>query len=213
MKAITVSKARTAMLSENGHYIILDSNKHQIYVHPSSAVAVPEHCLRAGLDTITYDDKKYACYESSTKFLRDCLHTAEEVMADKKFTLGDLHSKVVSTGTPFGVSDLKNIAAAKAVTENELADPKILQAYAIVATKKPASGTFYPYHVAAVVAVDDDERITLEVFASGTDARDDDRSAPGNFEIYSVSKASLSFHTIWKSSLSSPATIVLEELT
>lgn len=53
----------------------------------------------------------------------------------------------------------------------------------------------YPYHAAAVVAIDGTDIVTLEVFARGTDARQNDRSASGRFEMYSATGAT-SFHSV-----------------
>ncbi|MGI5323817.1 hypothetical protein [Actinomadura nitritigenes] len=202
-------KSKPASLSENGHYIVAQYEPLRLYVHPKDADQ-PHYCT-AELDSVQYNGTKYVQYQPVRRFLRDCLHTAEEIIYDGPLDLGGDYTHV--KGVPFGRSDAENIRIANARRGQENADgrahPDYSEAYVIVST---AAGSTYPYHAAAVVAIDGDDTVTLEVFARGTDARQNDRSAAGRFEMYS-STGPTSFHATWSNNVNftgtNPVTMVL----
>lgn len=212
--------SEAVLISKGSLYIIKDQDRSVLYVN--SVVPAPYYCKAAQGSSLTYDGSEFKPYVPQNQFLKDCLHSAEEIMAGKTLKLGDLRSKVKGTNTPFGDTDDKNIEAAneaartQGLAVNEAADPKGGQAYVIVRTQSSASGVDeYPYHAAAVVADDEIDRITLEVFAGNTDASEKDRSTPGDFSMYSVSPTAKkdSFHNAWKGALGRDSiTIVIQPI-
>ncbi|MER6812301.1 hypothetical protein ABT299_23805 [Spirillospora sp. NPDC000708] len=208
MQQITI-KNKSASLSENGHYIVAQYEPLRLYVHPKNAEQ-PHYCT-AELDSVQYNGTKYVQYQPVRRFLRDCLHTAEEIIYDGPLDLGGDYTHV--EGLLFGKSEAGNIRIAEARRGQERTDgkahPDYNEAYVIVST---VAGSVYPYHAAAVVAIDGDDTVTLEVFARGTDARQNDRSAAGRFEMYS-SKGGTTFHSVWSNNVNfagtNPVTMVL----
>ncbi|HEY0752992.1 MAG TPA: hypothetical protein VGD98_03370 [Ktedonobacteraceae bacterium] len=72
-------------------------------------------------------------------------------------------------------------------------------------------GISYSYHAAGVVAVDGNDRITVEVLAGIADAQK--RKDRGMFHMYTVSDAHRSFHATWHTDPhlnAGPVTIVIE---
>ncbi|MCD0449415.1 hypothetical protein LO762_09465 [Actinocorallia sp. API 0066] len=193
MKTIKV-KGKPASLSASGHYIVAEFEPLRLFVHPR---ADKPHYCGPELDSITYDGVKYTSYEPERRFLRDCLHAAEEIIHGKALPLGGDYSHVGDE--LFGRSEADNIRIAEAgrgqPNTGEQANPDYKEAYVIVSTV-PASP--YPYHAAAVVAIDGPDTVTLEVFARSSDARQADRSASGTFAMYADTGAS-SFHAVWSS--------------
>jgi len=136
----------------------------------------------------------------SRYMLTDCLHTAEEIMANG--TLGYAQGVYSETADmlqdPFGQTDAKNRKLAKARaalgTSNAAADPNVGEAFVIV-RKNPPAANKSPYHAAAVVAADGTDRFTLEQSAGGVDAHKR-ALALGMYDVYSVGDVSgQSFHT------------------
>lgn len=204
---------RTYIVSSNEKYIIIKDDAMRLYVHDRADE--PHYCLLSGEST-TYEKRTYRSWEPKRRFLRDCLHTAEEIMHGEKLELGGEFSKV-NTGNgvrKFGESHQENIAIATAMREKpntgENARPGVGQAFVIVSTELNST---YPYHAAAVVAVDGDDFITLEVFASGIDANENDRNDPGRFAMYTATGPT-SFHGVWSSNEifedTQPVTMVIE---
>jgi hypothetical protein len=210
MQEITVSvKLGKGRLSASGNYLILQSDPLSLYVKPGATE--PHYCLLAG-EFIKYNAANYAKYRPERQFVRDCLHSAEEVIAGKALDIGGVNSKVAGTTDLFGESDQKNIKLATTYALNNLAAPNVGQAYVTVATDPKAT---YPYHAAAVVAQDVQDQVTIEVFARETDAQA--RNASGTFDMYTIGDVNTSFHGRWKTldlfgSQSAPVTIVIEHL-
>jgi len=196
-------------ISENGQYILRGGLNgkwlaDEVWVREGSPA--PRYCTVTG-NTNTYNGAQYTEYVPNSKFLEDCLHTAEEVMHERWLEQGNLNSRVAGTNTPFGNSDAENIAAATAHAGSRMGDnhqesPGVGQAFAVVETDYqgdvPQNESRYPYHAAAVVARDGRDAITLEVSAGEEDA--EERDQKGNFYIYEVSSgeqehAPNSFHT------------------
>lgn len=212
MQTIALPKLGEARLSENGNYLIISKNTQQLYV--KSGLKDPRYCLLSGQEPIKYSGATYNAYAPQRQFLRDCLHSAEEIIHEGTLDTGQVRSKVagVHPDLRFGVDDAKNISAAQAHHANEAATPAIGQAYVIVATDNKAT---YPYHAAAVAAQDGQDQVTIEIFARETDASR--RNATGTFDMYTIGDANLSFHGRWKTlelfgKGSAPLTIVIERL-
>ncbi|GCE15684.1 hypothetical protein [Tengunoibacter tsumagoiensis] len=213
MQTITV-KNKSALLSENGLYLILQSDPYGLYV--KDGTPDPRVCILAGED-VKYNGSTYNKYASSWQFYPDCLHTAEEVLKNKKLELGGDQSKVSPTGAAFGTSDAANILAANTARANHVnatndnANPGLGQAYVMVVTTAVVGGISYPYHAAGVVAIDGNDRITVEVLAGISDAQA--RKDKGAFHMYTVNDAVHSFHAAWSTDphlSAGPVTIVIE---
>jgi hypothetical protein len=207
VQAITI-KGKPASLSDGGQYLVAQFEPLRLYVHPNADK--PHYCT-AELETVLYNGTKYVRYQPVRRFLRDCLHTAEEIIYDEPLQLGGDYTHVESE--LFGKSEADNIRIANArrgqPNADGLANPDYNEAYVIVST---VAGSLYPYHAAAVVAIDGTDTVTLEVFARGTDAKQNDRSASGRFEMYSAAGAT-SFHSVWSTNEvfagTNPVTMVL----
>ena len=183
-------------MSELKNYFIPDKYNGQ-RIYRSNSVAAPTSSIGMG-KTKTHSGKTYRLYKSK-KFLKDCLHTAEEINADAKLKPGGVQSRVVpkrkrSQSLSFGEDDSKNIKAARVEARDDSAAPKVGQAYVIVNTKWP-KGVGYPYHAAGVVAQDGKDRITLEVFAGSQDAKR--RDTVGKYSMYTTGSIGERFHSHW----------------
>ena len=202
-------------MSDGKKYFIPDKYVgKRLYVADSADVPRGSEALKARK---TYNGEKYTRYKSK-KFLRDCLHTAEELNADKDLKLGGVPSKVLKRKrqnpkpiVPFGKSDDENIEAAKRHALGQGAAPEVGQAYVIVNKKWP-KGVKYPYHAAGVVAKDGKDTVTLEVFASDDDAKD--RNTEGKYSMYAIGGGGgESFHDYWIDNFfkkKDSATVVIE---
>jgi hypothetical protein len=122
-------------------------------------------------------------------------------MAGQTLQIGQDVSQVVGTGAQFGVSNQGNIDAATAYAGlraagqgNGMELPVVGGAFAIVETSwnkanpdhrqaKPDNASRWPYHAAAVIAEDGDDRITLEQTADANDAQPG-QGNEGIFDIY-----------------------------
>jgi hypothetical protein len=193
-------------LSASSHYFVSGG---QLWAH--SSAADPRACTKTQ-DKMKPNGETYYRWEGSTNFLKDCLHTAEEIMANKTFSYekGAIHSQSRDSSKDIGVDDSTNKSIASTLSSgkgkvDDKADPAAGEAYLIVETGTVKS---YPYHAAAVVAVDGTDRVTLEMFAGTTDAKDSERKYPGKFAMYGDGKQS--FHDAFKDSFSAPVTIVLK---
>ncbi len=214
MQTVTI-KNKQAYLSENGLYLILESDIYGLYVKAGTPDK-PRACILAG-DELKYNGITYNKFGPSWLFYADCLHTAEEIIKDGKLQLGGDQSKVSPTGDAFGTSDAANILAANTALANHPADtndnahPDLGQAYVIVVTTAVIGGASYPYHAAGVVAVDGNDRITAEALAGISDATT--RKDKGMFHMYTINDAHNSFHAIWSTDShlnAGPITIVIE---
>jgi len=201
-----------AILSSSGQYLILDNDKSHLYVRHD--VGAPRYCKPSGGPSVTYSGTAYTQYEPVAKFLRDCLHSAEEIIWNTVLKLGEVRTKVGNA--EFGDSEDGNIAIAKAHRDapgaNQHASPVVGQAYALVSTVPDSK---YPYHAAGVLAVDGNDRVTLEVFAGAEDAQQDEREESGSFEMYSTVPGE-TFHDVWSAAGvfvgTNPVTVVIEHI-
>ena len=185
-------------LSQNGNYFI--PNKPGQVIYADIDAPIPHNSVRYEL-VKRYDERRYQGYISQP-FLQDCLHTAEEIThrirrgnPRLEFNPARVVRSRVVTGGDFGDNDADNVRLATTHAADDAAAPGLGQAYVIVNKKWP-QGVEYPYHAAAVVAVDGTDRVTLEVFASGRDAKH--RNVHGMYRMYSTGDAGEKFHSYWK---------------
>jgi hypothetical protein len=190
------------LMSENDNYFIpTESDWGEQVIFATAAPRNSTAYRKQGLADISSKGKTYVPYISES-FIKDCLHTAEEICNQKQFDpkSSETRSKTVEFGRDFGDSDAGNIATANflslAKASNGNAAPGLGQAYVIVNTKWTASKGSSPYHAAAVVAVDGNDRITLEVFASTRASKQ--RKEPGSYRMYTTSGGTgHTFHGFW----------------
>jgi hypothetical protein len=195
--------------SESETFVLLENEDSHVYrlIGPRAQL---RFCRATGRKKM-FGGRLYTEHEPRMEFLRDCLHTAEEIMAQRELELNVTRSQVVgSEGGLFGQTRKLNIANARLVPPEERnagATPGRGQAYVIVETGKIKE---YPYHAAAVIAEDGDDRVTIEVEAEAQHARQDERHERGRFEIYSVTDPDQSFHTQHSPEYTRPITVVIE---
>lgn len=157
--------------------------------------------------------------KSNQKYFKDCLETAEDLICNvyPSSVPSTIRSKVARLGSNFGDTEVANIQAARDYKTHhdahadKKADPGVGQAYVIVSL---STTTEYPYHAGAVIAVDGNDRVTLEVFAAHQHATS--RTETGLYNIYSVDDTSgRTFHDAWSGnhtlSAGTPVTIVIEK--
>jgi hypothetical protein len=211
VQEVTIKGKGKGDLSVGGRYLVLQSQPSYLYVQSATADK-PRYCNYPELATVQCNGRGYFRYQPLRKFLSDCLHTAEEIIYKQELGLGEDRTQVEAE--PFGVSDQSNIRIAKErrgkSNTNEGARPGLEEAYVIVSTKLQSK---YPYHAAAVVAIDGTDTVTLEVFAGDTDAQQHERTTPGEFKMYS---ATTSFHSVWSTNAvfaeTNPVTMVLKPI-
>lgn len=157
-----------------------------------------------------YNHATYYAYSYAGLFLKDCLHTAEELINQRELEFNtQTSSRVKGIGRVFGQPGDKNVKYAKREQEkglnpvNEAANPAVNEAYAIVNTGQPSE---WPYHAAAVVAKDGNDTVTLEVCATSEDAKR--RNTKGNLRMYEIG-GDKSFHAEHKGAFDQPITIVI----
>jgi hypothetical protein len=191
-------------LSQNGMYLLPTKKRAEIWVRED--LEPPRYCQPV-LDArkVKHDGTSYYKCEPKTIFPKDCLRAAEEIMHQKALAQGQMASAVRGSNAPFSATEERqdNVALANAyatargtnatgVDPNDLEAPDVGQAYAIVETEyqegKPVNSEEYPYHAAAVVAVDGNDRITLEALATSIDAEELE-PGPGSFYIYETDPA------------------------
>jgi hypothetical protein len=184
-------------LSQSGNYFLPDVYGGEL-IYVKAGAAAPRNST-PHRSAITVSQGTYQGYAPPMKqFFRDCLHTAEEIISGTKldYKEGGDYSKVAGTGEIFGVDTQQNVARATRQSQGDAASPSMGQAYVIVNTDWP-SGAGAPYHAAGVVAVDGNDRITLEVFATSTEAKR--RTESGGYKMYSVASGSGDlFHSYWQ---------------
>ncbi|RKG64976.1 hypothetical protein D7V80_24955 [Corallococcus sp. CA054B] len=186
-------------MSESDNYFIPDDWDGQVIFATSAPLNSVVH-RKQGLGDTLFNGKIYVPCVSTT-FIKDCLHTAEEIMYQSQFDPknGATRSRSVELGCDFGNSTLENILVANSLGSgkgsNDNAMPLAGQAYVIVNLKWDREGTS-PYHAAGVVAVDGGDRITLEVFASTRTSYA--RKEAGCYRMYKTSgDEGDTFHGAW----------------
>ncbi|MDT0566221.1 DUF4157 domain-containing protein [Streptomyces sp. DSM 3412] len=182
---VTTAELGPARVSQNGLYLMtVTSGADTTVIWVAEGAPPPRYCTPTG-QSGEIGGRVYAEYEPSTAFLADCAHTAEEIMHQQRLALGQDASEFALGGNQFGLGDRENAEGAMAYANarpggpqaNGEERPNAGQAFAIVETawhgdyERPANTSGWPYHVAAVVAVDGDDRITVEQAADGNDAK------------------------------------------
>ncbi|MFB7391699.1 DUF4157 domain-containing protein [Streptomyces sp. NPDC056191] len=181
-------------VSQTGQYFMIVDEYDTTTIWGSVNAAVPRYCrptkqqnvtltIRVGNDTLT---GVYTEYEPESAFLADCSHTAEEIMHRKRLQMGQDASRI-SGGAVFGgeghngnVREAREYARRRGAGNGE-ERPNPGEAFSIIETMwdmhdadhedaSPSNASGWPYHVAAVVAVDGDDRITIEQTAGSSDA-------------------------------------------
>jgi len=172
-------------------YIIQQNNPHILYsLKKLNYTFLLENIVT--INNIPYYEYKYDI--QTYPYINDCLQFVEGLLINQP---GYSKQKPVSRAISLsknrvriiGESDEKNISVAKDVhfQYNENAKPNIGQAYAII-RKKVIIGE-HPYHIAYVLAKDEDWTITIEA-----DASDPSRYYP-LFDMYSTDSSSMeNFH-------------------
>ncbi|WP_326575246.1 DUF4157 domain-containing protein [Streptomyces sp. NBC_00481] len=182
---VTTAELGPTRVSENGLYLMtVTPGTDTTVIWVADGAPAPRYCTPTG-QSGEIAGRAYAEYEPSTAFLADCAHTAEEIMHQQRLALGQDASEFALGGNQFGLGDRENAEGAMAYAHarpggpqaNGEERPNAGQAFAIVETawhgdyERPANTSGWPYHVAAVVAVDGDDRITVEQAADGNDAK------------------------------------------
>jgi hypothetical protein len=186
-------------LSENENYFVPDDGS---FLYAATTAAMPRNSTQ-GSATALKGQRVYHAYVSEA-FFEDCLHTAEEIIRAERLETPARHwpksgifSEVSATSDKIGISHSDNIAAARGNSLGDDAAPGLGEAYFIVNTQWPRGGAKSPYHAAAVVAMDGNDRVTLEVFASTADAKK--RNARGEYAMYSTAGGNGErFHSYWQ---------------
>ncbi|MFB7187943.1 DUF4157 domain-containing protein [Streptomyces sp. NPDC056230] len=182
---VTTVELGAARVSENGLYLMtVTPGADTTVIWVAEDAPAPRYCTPTG-QSGDIGGRTYAEYEPTTTFLADCAHTAEEIMHQQRLALGQDASEFALGGNQFGLGERENVEGALAYAHarpggphaNGEERPNPGQAFAIVETawdedyELPTNTSGWPYHVAAVVAVDGDDRITVEQAADGTDAK------------------------------------------
>jgi len=226
-------------VSDNGHYAIDANDRSRLWVRHDATVPaqLQQQLSRRRQVYMNYNGQLYFAFIPARMYMRDCCHTAEEIMASEKLQQDSRNSYVLnSEGSgyhlsqnviPFGdygnpnhqaseaqryYSNLQSFASTHSGSVDNNASPNIGQAYA-VARMNSGAGREYPFHVAAVIAEDDETRVTMEVFATARDANGYNENP--NFRMYSTrtGRTNQTFHQTWASQLGTGArTFVLGSL-
>ena len=227
-------------ISEGGQYIIDANDRSRIWVRQNANVPaqVVQQLSRRRQVYMVYNGEIYFAFVPNRMYMRDCCHTAEEIMAEEKLEQGGRNSYVLNSEgngyfmsqnvIPFGdygnpshqaseaqryYSNLQSFASTNSGSVDNNASPNIGQAYAVARMNGGSGGEEYPFHVAAVIAEDADTRVTMEVFATNEDANGYNENP--NFRMYSTrtGRTNQTFHQTWASQLGSGArTFVLGSL-
>ncbi|MEU3567850.1 DUF4157 domain-containing protein [Kitasatospora sp. NPDC036755] len=182
---VTTEELGPVRASQNGLYLLtVDPGADTTVIWVREDAPAPRYCKRTKQSGLI-GEHTYTQYEPKTSFLADCAHTAEEIMHGQRLALGQDASEFALGGNQFGLGEQENVAGARAYANARPGGPQADgeerpapgQAFAIVETawdedfEHPENTTGWPYHVAAVVAVDGDDHITVEQAADGNDAQ------------------------------------------
>jgi hypothetical protein len=201
----------TGVQTTNGQYF-LDSQMGNDEVYAESGATAP---LYSKVKTANVKKTGISKYVPSSKFIADCLHTAEEIMIGHALPEGNINSKEKTKGNDFGNSEKDNWDTAMDVEDKDKdkkAKPGVGESYLIVEKKPRDIGghVMCQYHAAAVVAQDGSDNVTLEVFGSPNTGH---RTAVGKYAVYSTAPSTKqTFHTIWSGTFPNGVTITLETI-
>lgn len=195
--------AGTQIATETDKYF-LHATSDNDFLYAAAGAAAPKYCVNDGtVGTVTR-------YKPAAKFFSDCLRAAEEVMHGKKLRAGSVKSQEKTSHTAFGNSEADNwSAASNATVTNQHVKPRVGEGLAIVedAPIDLGNDVVCQYHAAAVVAMDGDDLITLEIFGDPDTGK---RTADAKFSIYVAKPYSkYNFHHIWSTVFGDGITIGL----
>ena len=214
----------TYQLTESDRYAII-KDQPSIFALPNATVS--DALARNPNGDRTINGQLYHEYQTRRYFLRDCLHTAEEIINNRPGELpsadelgpdapasAGLHSRIKgpSKGAyrKFGRGDDENIELAQEFPgpKDHDAAPGLGEAFVTLATL-PRKTAMSPYHAAGVVAIDGNDRVTLEEWdAAGL-------AGLGGAAIYRVGDTTNSFHAYWHRNYFSehePVTVVVRQV-
>lgn len=181
-------------VSQTGQYFMIVDEYDTTTIWGRADAAVPRYCKATDQEnvplTIQVGDQTvngvYTEYEPLSAFLADCSHTAEEIMHRRRLQMGQDASRIRGGAVFGGEGHNGNIQEALAYARrrgggNGEERPNPGEAFSIIETlwnmhdadhdfASPSNASGWPYHVAAVVAVDGDDRITIEQTAGSSDA-------------------------------------------
>lgn len=170
-------------ISANGNYYIKDTDDEKLYVKAGAALDSRGAQIIASGGTEVYNTHTYTAYhyyaDDTGGFVNDCLGLAEKLADSTKVASGRAEFRAPGSGPGegkvFGSTYTQNteIAQNPAWYQDEATNPAIGEAYAIAPTVKPGETGVpeAPYHVAAVIAKDGTDNITLEADAGTVRSR------------------------------------------
>ena len=167
------TKSGNRKFSENEEYVTNSANEDILYVLPTATAPSPSALIiaKGAQKKIKGTDYDEYHYNPGRNFVNDCLAFAENLARDTDVSSTRAEFRAQGdrpggTDRLFGQNDSQNTdIALGSSAQNETANPGIGEAYAIVRSVLPAVGET-PYHVAAVVAKDGADNVTLEADAS-----------------------------------------------
>ncbi|MFD9240801.1 DUF4157 domain-containing protein [Streptomyces sp. NPDC059556] len=181
-------------VSQTGQYFMIVNDWDTTTIWGRADAAVPRYCRATGQRnvplTIQVGDQTlngvYTEYEPLSAFLADCSHTAEEIMHRRRLQMGQDASRIRGGAVFGGEGHNGNVQEALAYARRRRGGdgeerPNPGEAFSIIETRwnmddadheyaSPSNASGWPYHVAAVVAMDGDDRITIEQTAGSSDA-------------------------------------------
>lgn len=171
-------------LSATGNYYIKDTDDEKLFVKAGAALGSRGAQLVATGATEVYSAATYTAYhyyaDDTGGFVNDCLGLAELLADSTKVASGRAELRAPGSGGTadgklFGNTYKQNtdIAQDGGWFTDEATDPAIGEAYAIAPTVLPGETgkAEAPYHVAAVIAKDGTDNITLEADAGTVRSR------------------------------------------
>ena len=170
-------------ISANTNYYVKDTNDKEVFVRAGATIGDRGGQIVATGATEAYSGATYTAYhyyaDDTGGFVNDCLGLAELLADSTKVASGRAEFRAPGSGGGggklFGHTYSQNTEIAKDNNwyTDEATDPAIGEAYAIAPTVVPGETgkSEAPYHVAAVVAKDGADNITLEADAGSPRTR------------------------------------------
>ncbi|MGB6976877.1 MAG: RHS repeat-associated core domain-containing protein [Gammaproteobacteria bacterium] len=204
--------------SENKTFFIPDTGNQpgnlNIWIESGTNIVANYLELQPLRMTRSNTNNRYTIYTTTKRFPQDCLQLAENIINQQDLQHNDnspAYSREILTGKKFGIGDKKNISIADEIAKKPInlhginAVPEVGQAFVTI---KRGNGAGVPYHAAAVVFKDENDRITFE-----TDAGNRRTDGRGIFDMYQVGNNQYSFFNrykdLYKTNTIEPVTSVL----
>jgi hypothetical protein len=186
--------------TENDKYVVYhsdDDDQSKLYISQGAAPPLPANLIVATGQNKNIAGFNYAeyHYDPTRNFTNDCLTLAENLIrgVDQDSDRAELRAtgdRPNGTDRLFGHTDKQNLSIATGTwNTGEATNPNIGEAYGITRTRQPNVGET-PYHIAAVVAKDGVDNVTLEA-----DAGNEGQDAPV-FDIYDTTPAATRINPI-----------------